>query len=311
MRYYTKEWYKAVQNQDYLVDVEMIEDREYKENDIRKFYEEALQKAIDKAEKEHNTPPFFPISPEDIQDEDFELGNWVMFGEGACNMVPVTSAMKLRKQLEMQQHKMLEEFNQRPEFDPQEKVAKEFAQQYQERLKNIHDQYPDWVVERVDERLLALQLLPQNIFQKLQKIVKESQELVETVEDLVEQENRKQKEKIPNDIWYIIYGELADSILLKIEEEDKCLCITIQRITQNYPDDEPIYKKIVFYNCNILHMEEGIMTDDTGKIGACNLELYKQPKGYQLDFLIFAKELQYMTIAFEDAESETIELNFE
>ena len=180
-----------MQNQDYLVDVEVIEDREYKENDIRKFYEEALQKAIDKAQKEHNTPPFFPISPEDIQDEDFRLGDWVMFDEDACNMVPVTSSLELKKQLKMQQHKIMEEFNQRPEFDPQEKVAKEFAQQYQERLKNIHDQYPDWVVESVDERLLALQLLPQNIFQKLQKIVKESQELVETVEYLAEQENRK------------------------------------------------------------------------------------------------------------------------
>lgn len=208
----------------------------------------------------------------------------------------------------MQQHKMMEEFNQRPEFDQQEKIAKEFEKQYQERLKDIHNQYPDWVVESVDERLLALQLLPQNIFQKLQKIVKESQELVETVEDLVEQENRKQKEKIPNDIWYIIYGELADSIILKMEKEDRCLCITIQRNTQNYPDEEPIYKKIIFYNYNILHMEEGIITDDTGKIGACNLELYKQEKGYKLGFLIFAKELKYMTIEFENIKSETIKI---
>lgn len=308
MKYYTKEWYKAVQNQDYLVDVEMIEDCEYKENDIMELYENALRKVIEKAEKEYNTAPFFPISAEDIQDEDFLLGDWVMFDEDACNMVPVTSSLELKKQLKMQQHKMMEEFNQRPEFDQQEKIAKEFEEQYQERLKDIHNQYPDWVVESVDERLLALQLLPQNIFQKLQKIVKESQELVETVEDLVEQENRKQKEKIPNDIWYIIYGELADSIILKMEKEDRCLCITIQGITQNYPDEEPIYKKILFYNYNILHMEEGIITDDTGKIGACNLELYKQQKGYKLDLLIFAKELKYMTIEFENIKSETIDI---
>ena len=180
-----------MQNQDYLVDVEVIEDREYNENDIMELYEDALRKVIEKAEKEYNTGPFFPIYPEDIQDEDFRLGDWVMFDEDACNMVPVTSSLELKKQLKMQQHKIMEEFNQRPEFDQQEKIEKEFEEQYQERVKDIHNQYPDWVVESVDERLLALQLLPQNIFQKLQKIVKESQELVETVEYLAEQENRK------------------------------------------------------------------------------------------------------------------------
>ena len=94
-----------------------------------------------------------------------------------------------------------------------------------------------------------------------------------------------------------------------MEKEDRCLCITIQRITQNYPDEEPVYKKIVFYNCNILYMEEGIITDDTGKIGTCNLELYKQQKGYKLDFLIYAKELKYMTIEFENSHEKCDEID--
>ena len=55
-----------MQNQDYLVDVEVIEDREYNENDIMELYEDALRKVIEKAEKEYNTAPFLPISPEDI-----------------------------------------------------------------------------------------------------------------------------------------------------------------------------------------------------------------------------------------------------
>ena len=50
-----------MQNQDYLVDVEVIEDREYNENDIMELYENALRKVIEKAEKEYNTAPFFPI----------------------------------------------------------------------------------------------------------------------------------------------------------------------------------------------------------------------------------------------------------
>lgn len=61
MKYYTKEWYKAMQNQDYLVDVEVIEDREYNENDIMELYDNALRKVIEKAEKEYNTAPFFLI----------------------------------------------------------------------------------------------------------------------------------------------------------------------------------------------------------------------------------------------------------
>lgn len=296
-----------MQEQDYLVDVEMIEDYKYNETDIQELYEKSLKKAIEKAEKEYNTAPFFPILPENIQEKDFQVGSWMVFDEDTWKQVPVTSAMELKKCLGAQQHKIMEEFKERPPFHQQEIIAQEFETQYQERLEYIHNLYPDWVVESVDKRLLALRLLPKSIFKKLQRIVKESQDLVETVEDLAEQEKKKQKEKISDHIWNIIYGELADSIILKIEKEKTSLCITIQRITEGYPEDEPVYKKITFYHCDVINREEGIVSDGTGKIGTCTLELYKQEKGYILNFLVFAKDLKYMTIKFEDIKSEIIE----
>lgn len=306
MKYYTKKWYKAMQEQDYLVDIQMIEDCEYNETNIQELYEKSLKKAIEKAEKEYNTAPFFPILPENIQEEDFQVGSWVVFDEDTWKQIPVTSATELKKCLGVQQHKIMEEFKERPRFNQQEKIAEEFEAQYQERLEYIDNLYPDWVLESVDKRLLALQLLPKSIFKKLQRIVKESQNLVETVEDLAEQEKERQKEKISKYIWNIIYGELADSIILKIEKEKTSLCITIQRITESYPEDEPVYKKITFYNCDIINCEDGIISDGIGTIGTCNLELYKQEKAYILDFLIFTKDLKYMTIAFEDIKSEII-----
>lgn len=231
----------------------------------------------------------------------------MVFDEDTWEQIPVTSATELKKCLGVQQHKIMEEFKKRPRFNQQEKIAEEFEAQYQERLEYIDTLYPDWVLESVDKRLLALQLLPKSIFKKLQRIVKESQNLVETVEDLAEQEKEKQKEKISNYIWNIIYGELADSIILKIEKEKTSLCITIQRITESYPEDEPVYKKITFYNCDIINCEDGIVSDGIGKIGTCNVELYKQERAYILDFLIFTKDLKYMTIEFEDIKSEIIE----
>ena len=307
LKYYTKEWYKALQQQDYLENVRMIEDSEYTENELLRWYEKRLKEEIEKAKIEYNTPPFFPISIENIQEENFEFGDWIMFEKDIKETIPIASAMEARTKLEMYQHKIMKEFEERPPFNKEKEIEKEFKRNYQERMKYLYNEYPDWVIESVDKRLLALKLLPKSIFEKLQEIVNKSQDMVETIEDLVEQEKEKQKEQISKDIWNIIYGELADSILLKMERKEKNLYIFIQKITMNYPNDEPLYKIIKFYNCNIIEKENGIIKKDGEKIGSCNVELYKKENGYLLEFLIFAEELKYMTIEFENVKSEIIE----
>lgn len=57
MKFYTKEWYALMQQQDYTTGMKKLPDRVYTDEDIQTFYDKDLKAEIARARKIHNTPP--------------------------------------------------------------------------------------------------------------------------------------------------------------------------------------------------------------------------------------------------------------
>lgn len=77
-------------------------------------------------------------------------------------------------------------------------------------------QIPDWVYEKVDERLVALNYLPKEIYEELENLSEESRRKIRVIDQLEEEDPTNNE--IPNHISELL--ELHDSNLLKVEEKD-------------------------------------------------------------------------------------------
>ena len=182
MRYYTKEWYKLMQSQDYTSGMKKIPDKVYTDEEIMEFYLKKRQRAIARDRREHDEPPqFFDVS-ETLTPERFDPEHWRIFDdEGKECRQPVT-ADEVREQLEQDRKWVEEAFAAREPFDPTETIA-DFECAYRNGIRWASSWYPAWVLEEVDKRLLALGLMPDSAYRRLKKEEKQNKKAFERIEN--------------------------------------------------------------------------------------------------------------------------------
>lgn len=72
----------------------------------------------------------------------------------------------MKSHLEKEQREAQTEYENRPPFDPSETIRL-FEESYRTRMKYGGSRFPGWVLEKVDRRLLALNLLPESVYSLL------------------------------------------------------------------------------------------------------------------------------------------------
>lgn len=288
MKYYTKKWYNLMQNLYYTDDIKTIEDKDYSEEEIKQIcqdeYDKQLEEYINEEEALYNEPP---INNLDFL-EDLDRKDIIVVNEEDDTIIEPKSNEEAKKIIEEQYYKELEEFKNRPAFNRKE-VEKEFEESYQNGLRYSKENYPKFVSDEVDERFLALHLMPKSIFNELKIYEKENQKEFEKIEEEAEKELSNQN--IPEDILNIFF-EFHDGNIKELAQNGEDIVLTIET-------EEGQIKIVNFKNGVFLENEIGKYTkkDINEYCVWLYYELYKINDKYELHILIQKEEgLKYITI---------------
>ncbi|SCK02246.1 Uncharacterised protein [uncultured Eubacterium sp.] len=166
MKYYTKEWYDLIQKTDYTFGMKKIADKDYSDTEIKDFYDKALRKLIAEEKKFYNEPPFFLFDASDVDSSDTDLAAWIFVDEETGSFTRPESFEEVKLHLEKEQREAQAEYENRSPFDPAGMIRL-FEESSRTRMKYVSSRFPGWVQEKVDRRLLALNLLPASIYRDL------------------------------------------------------------------------------------------------------------------------------------------------
>ena len=312
MRFYTKDWYDLMQHQDYTTCVRQIPDKVYTEAEIRSLFRERLASEIQRDRLDYDTPPCFPDLADQLRPEHWNPEDWLIFpaGEDLPPRHP-TSPEEVAAQWERDRRAAEEAFASRPPFDPAE-TERWFRALYRARLRDADRHYPAWVCVQVDRRLLALDLLPEGVYQKLQIEEAENRKAFEAIERAAEEELSRQP--IPDDITAAF--QFHDASLLSFRKRGRDYEMRLRKDGGWCGDDVTPYSKVLFRDAVLLEREKSLvprtMRDADGTLSSnCTFlyhELYAGPDGYEVHMLFATagrSGLAYCTvrcgdIAFQD-----------
>lgn len=286
MRYFNKEWYELMQKQFMTDGITEILDKEYCDKEIEELYNKELKKEIERAYEDYNTPPDYSFLEELINgDEPFELEDWLIVDEDNDKTIVPTSKEQVIVNISKEKERDLEEFNNRPPFDEKETIEN-FEQAYKAMIE-IKDYYPKWVYDEVDNRLIALNLLPKGVLKKLRAEEKENKKRF----DKIMKEARKvlNKQDVPEKIQNQL--SLHDDRITAFEKQGNNYVMTIE----NY-DDEVI--QIVFEEADIIEFEEL----DFENCYWLYEEIYKENNMYEVHIMVDSNGLKYVTVRCEEIE---------
>lgn len=280
MKYFNKQWYELMQKQFMTDDIKELPDKEYSEEEIEELYNQELKNEIERAREEYNTPPDYSILEELINDEEpFNPENWIIVSDDDETTFVPTSKEEVIENLSKEKEKSLEEFNNRPPFNEKE-VIDYFEQSYKIMLK-YQNFFPNWVYEKVDIRLIALNLLPKSVLEKLRI---EENENYEKFNKIIEESN-KDKNKV--DVFEGIFSEFNfhDDKITNFEKQENSYVMTIE----NY---EGKIIKIVFEDAEIIEYEKL----DLKNCFWLYEEVYSQNDTYEVHLMVESDGLKYITL---------------
>lgn len=276
MRYYTKEWYSLLNSLGAAELFEPVIDKSYTDEEIEDLYQEMLEKYVQEEHDLYDEPPFF-ITEDD--DEEWEI----------------SEADKLAA---------VEAYENREPFD-EEEAAREFEEQYKDDLEDPDEDIPQWVLDSVDPRLIAMGLLPESVYRKLKieedvrealfdKLDEEADEALEKVYDGLPEEYQEISDQL---------GELeGESVTDFTMSEDGTIVITMH----SWDDEgDPVRLILEIEDAKILEKEDLVIeteTDEDGDvISNCSIEsheLYYGPDGAELHLLFDNEDegLKYLTV---------------
>lgn len=278
MKYYTKEWYELLNSLGTAEMFEPVIDKDYTDEEIEGLYQEMLEKYVQEAHDMYDEPPYF-VTEDDDEDEDWELSEEEKMAE-------------------------LEEYENREPFD-EEEAAREFAEEYQESLEEPDEDVPQWVRDEVDPRLIAMGLLPEKVYLRLeaQEAVRESK--FDRLDEAADEALEKVYEALPEE-----YQEISDEIddlegeyvtgLIRNDEGG------IEIIMYGWDDEaDPVRLSLEIDEAEIIE-DEGLVieteTDEDGDITSnCSLEsheLYYEDGRAELHLLFDNEDqgLKYLTV---------------
>jgi len=311
MRYYTKEWYSMMMRLGTIEAYEPIIDKEYSDEEIAQLYEDCLDKYVSEEKESYDEPPY----PDDFDDEDEEMDlEDFLIGEidgDEAELRHPSSFEELqeyrRRELEME----WEEYNNRPPFDEKE-AAEEFEEMYRDNLEEPDEDLPQWVRESVDPRLLALNLLPENVYKKLAAEEEEIEKRFDELDAAADEAFEYYEETVP---------EGYESILEDLDDLDGAYVTKIISIGGDMEfmllgwddDGEEATYALIFEDPEVIE-DEGLdittETDEDGDmISDCDLlyhEVYFESDRPEVHMMFdnYEKGLKYITLSCSDIQIE-------
>lgn len=281
MKFFNKEWYELMQNTDYSTEnIRELPNKKYSDKEIKQIYNEQLEKEINIAYEEFNTPPDFSELLEEIMDEDycFNREDWVVFGEG-LKVRKAESKEEVVKSLLKEEKQALEEFENRGTFNKKE-VIKDFKKMYKMELKYKYE-FPKWLYDEVDNRLIALKALPKDVLNRLREEEKVNKEKFNKIKEEADRVSKQQNLSydIINNFNFHDYPILSFN---KVENG-------YEMVLENY---ESKIIKVLFENAEILELEKLNFKD-------CYFlydEIYSFDGGYEVHMMIESKGLKYVIL---------------
>lgn len=251
MRYYTKEWYDLMQKQDYTLCMKKIPDKKYTDKDIKELYNKELKKWVSQAKREYNQPPFeFDMDIEEmLNDGELDLDDIIMVDQAANTCRKPVSIEEVLEQTREENRQRLEEFENRPPFD-EEEVKREFYDMYKNKQRALY--FPKWVLESVDKRLLALDLLPESTYNRLRAEEKEVKKQFKAIERAADKAARKEAQRVPERILEAFCFHDAAVLSLKMHKNNMVMELKLGGVAF---EDETTYRRVIFYNAEVIENE--------------------------------------------------------
>ena len=308
MRYYTKEWYDLMQKTNYTFGMKKIPDQDYSNEEVKALYDKALKKEIAEEKKFYNDPPFFLFDASDVDSGDMDLADWIFVDEETGTFTRPKSYEELKSHLEEEQMEAQAEYENRPPFDPSETIRL-FEESYRTRMKYGGSRFPGWVLEKVDRRLLALNLLPESVYLLLKMEERANQKALRAINKRAEREWSKQREQIPGSVYEALPQH--DSCILSLRRHGKDVVMVIREDGFCEEGASP-YRKIVFTSVISFEREKGLYIrtyEDQGRrTSNCTYvhdEVYLLADGsYEIHFLVSTRKVRYVTIRCRDIKCE-------
>jgi len=291
MRYLTKEWYNDMQLWGCSDAFRKIPDRTYTEEDIRDFYQKALKRSVQEDQKLYNTCPKLFI-PDSLFEEPFHSEEWPVIDEETNEVSFLNSAEEVREHMEYEHAKAVSAFENRLPFDPKESIEV-FETIYRAGIHNAREFYPHWLSEEVDERLIALGLLPESAYRKYKEQIRNIKK--EWKKSCLKNEKASAKQDISSEIRELFH--LHDSELVSLRKRGMNLVMDY-RIDGAW-EEEKEYSRIILSKAQILERDQSV--NSRGNTTFIYHEIYHEKDIYEVHILFWASSgLGYLTVQCED-----------
>lgn len=266
MKFYNKKYFELSSSNIFIGNFDGIPDKKYSDKEIESLYNKRLKLEMEEEKKSYNTKPDFSELEKTLESEDFDLNMYIYADEETGELHIPKSKKEVIKIIESEKKKVLKEFNERPPFD-EEAFKEEFKENYEFMLEEtIQEGLPDWVLKEVDNRILALNYLPQSI---LEKLTKEQEAREKTLNSIREEANKVlEAQHIPSKIKdrFMFYDSRVrafktaknekDYEMRVVTEDDELVIITFKdtKILENEKMD--FRKKAVYFMGEELYLKE-------------------------------------------------------
>ena len=195
-------------------------------------------------------------------------------------------------------------------FDAEE-AASYFDSDYRLRLRYEEQGLPAWARGKADRRLLALGLMPESLYSKLQSQARENRRKFRAMEKRAEKALAPQRELIPSEIREALYCH--DDWILSLKKQGRDIVMLLCKGESFDDDGTTPYEKILFRDAAFLEREKGLRIRPrlcaAQGIYESNCtylyeELYKTAEGYEIHLLLEAGGLRYVTVRCRGVERE-------
>ena len=276
MRYYTKEYYTLMMSLGAADLYEPVIDKDYTDEEIEELYQKALDRYIEEERASYDEPP--ELDFDEADDPEY---------------------------VEMLKAEF-EEYENREPFD-EEEAAEEFRETYEDNLEEPDEDLPDWVMEAVDKRILAMYFMPEKIYRKLADEDAANEEKFEALDEEADEAREEMRDEIPED-----YEELMD-ILEELEScdvaEAKIDSDEIELQIEGWDDEgEEVLYTLRFDEVEVLEndgVEVKSWTDEDGDLMSdCEFlfaEMYFEGERPEIHMLFDNNGLKYLTFMISDA----------
>lgn len=295
MRYFTKEWYELTNKTAYTAMLDIIDAENVSFKDIYLF---KLDKELQSAKRRHNTKPKKPNFDENLNDENINFNEWIVYSEEKGDYVIPTTKQQVLDSIDREYQRQLVEFNNREEFD-EEAFIDAFNETYQFTLKNIKNMYPKWLLEEVDKRILALDLITKDAYTRLVKEEKENERTVRKTHQKAMLTLNRHALKLKEEILVGFNFEEASVISFKYKNNKTAVMKVV---------DNEIYKKFTFKDAELVEYDDtlryGFNYYAHGKYSRCNYlftELYKYKNYIEVHMMLENSDgCKYITLRCKD-----------